>query len=104
MKTYCKGESSNLFSVSPWRREETVNEMAEYDFISGKFRLSIRKNFHPLRVYCVSAKTSCVYRSWRQIAKALSVLQLLMATLLSLFDFSFMVGICRRSPAIATQN
>lgn len=55
-----------------------MDEMAEYDLISGKFRLSIRKNFHPLTLCCVSAKTSCFYR----IAKALSVLQLLMATLL----------------------
>lgn len=59
-----------------------MDEMAEYDLIPGKFRLSIRKIFHPLTLYCVSAKTSCFYRSCRQIVKALSVVQLLMAMLL----------------------
>lgn len=92
---------SNLFSMSLWRGGKIMDEMAEYDLISGKFRLSIRKNFHPLTPHCVGAKTSRFHRSWRQLLK--SVLQPLMTTLLSLFDVSFAVGICR-SPALTTQR
>lgn len=37
-----------MASASPRRREEVMDEIAEYDLISGKFRLSVRKNFETL--------------------------------------------------------